>query len=140
MLFIINSCTTTNYTSDEKILVDFLKDESCFKTKVSIVVVPVNGCGQCTQDIIEFSKENYKNDKVLFIYSDWDRQGKAIYKGIPDFEKYVVIDKKSEFKSLGLVENKPVVFFIENNRIKEKIKFDDSISDEIIKRIQFLIK
>ncbi|WP_130736100.1 hypothetical protein [Flavobacterium sp. J27] len=139
ILLVLISCSNSNYTKDEKCLIDFLQDESFLRTKKCIVLVPVNGCGTCTQDIIKFSKKNYRNENILFIYSAWDRQAKVLYKEIEDFEKHVVIDKKSTLKSLGIVENKPIVFFIEKYRIKEKIKFDDKNSDQIIDRINKLI-
>jgi len=123
------------FSYEEQVLKDFI-DENVFQENRCIVLIPAYGCGACTQDIIEFSKENYKNNNVKFVFIDLDKPKKILFKDIVDFEKYILIDKKSELVGQGLVDNKPAVFFIKNNHIVENIRFDDSISDEIIKRIK----
>lgn len=130
------SCEKVKYQKEQNILIDFLLTDSFLDDKKCIVLIPANGCGSCTQDIKEYLKSNYKNDKILFILSDYGKLNKLDFKDITGFEKFVKIDKKSELISLGLVENKPIVYFINNNQIDEIIKFDDSISEEVIRRIK----
>lgn len=140
LLIIVSGCVKEDYNSDEKSLIDFLNGKDFLKTKSCVIVIPIDGCGTCTQDIIDFSKVNYKNEQVIFVYSAWDRQGKALFKDISDFEEYVMIDKKSVLKSLGIVENMPVIFFIEDGKLTEKVKFEDVICDRLIQNIILKIK
>lgn len=140
LLIIVSGCVKEDYNSDEKSLIDFLNGKDFLKTKSCVIVIPIDGCGTCTQDIIDFSKVNYKNEQVIFVYSAWDRQGKALFKDISDFEEYVMIDKKSVLKSLGIVENMPVIFFIEDGKLTEKVKFEDVICDTLIQNIILKIK
>ena len=136
-LILFFSCVDgdVKYSYEEEVLKNFI-DENVFETNKCIVLIPAYGCGACTQDIIQFSKGNYKNDKVKFVFVDLDKPKKVLFKEIVDFEKYILIDKKSELVGQGLVDNKPTVFFIKKNHIVENIRFDDSISDQIIKRIK----
>lgn len=136
LLCIISSCEKIKYNKEQKILSDFLLSDIYLLDKKCLVLIPANGCGSCTKDIKEYLKLNYKNNKILFIITDYNKLNKLDFKEIADFEKYVTIDKNSELMSLGLVENKPIVYFIKNKEISEIIKFDDSISDEVIKRIK----
>ena len=133
---VFSSCEKSKFHNEKSILIDFLSSDNYLENKRCLVLIPANGCGSCTQDIKEYLKLNYKNNKILFIITDYSKLNKLDFKDINNFEKYVVIDKKSELMSLGLVENKPVVYFIKNNQIQEIIKFDDSISDGVIQRIK----
>lgn len=134
------SCGKSKFYKEQKILSDFLETDSFLDDKKCLVLIPANGCGSCTQDIKEYLKLNYKNDKILFVISDYGKLNRLDFKDIQGFEEYVKIDKKSELISLGLVENKPIVCFIKNKQIEQIIKFDDSISDEVIQQIRDSIK
>lgn len=140
LCFLLISCTKGKFDREEKILTEFLKSDSFLTEKTCILIIPSYGCGTCTKDIIEFSKNNFKNEKVLFIYSPYDQTKSSEFKKISGFEKAIAKDKNSELVSLGLVDNKPFVYFIENNKIKEVIKFDDSTSNDIIEKIKLSIK
>ena len=37
------------------------------KNKKALILIPLNGCGTCTKEIIEFSKKNFNNNKFLEI-------------------------------------------------------------------------
>lgn len=134
--FLLFSCgVKTKFSYEEDVLKSFI-DNDFLETNKCVVIIPAYGCGACTQDIIKFSKENYKNNKVKFIFVDLDKPKKILFKDIIDFEKYILIDKKSELVGQGLVDNKPSVFFIKNNHIEDIVRFDDSISDKVIERIK----
>lgn len=140
LLIFFTSCENSKYYKEEKIIYDLTKEKSFFTNKKCVVLIPSYGCGSCTQDIINFSLINFEKKSIAFIFSGYDRQKSAIYRNIKNFEKGIIIDSKSQLVSQGLVENKPVVYFIKDEHIHEIIKFDDSISDEVIQRIKDSIK
>lgn len=140
LFFVLFSCQTCKYCKEENILEDFLKSDNFLEQNKCIVLIPSYGCGLCTQDIISFSKENYKNNKLHFIFIELDKQKSYSFKFLKDFNNFIDNDLSSELVSQGLVENKPVVYFIKDEHIHEIVKFDDSISDEIIQRIKDSIK
>lgn len=140
VLFVLSSCQTCKYCKEEEILEDFLKSDEFLKQNKCIVFIPSYGCGSCTQDIISFSRENYKNNKLHLIFIELDKQKSYSFKELKDFNNFIDNDLSSELVSQGLVENKPVVYFIKDEHIHEIIKFDDSISDVVIQRIKDSIK
>ncbi|MCO6175078.1 hypothetical protein NHF50_08460 [Flavobacterium sp. NRK F10] len=140
LIILLIGCSKSKFGREEKILTDFLKSDSFLTSKKCVVIIPSYGCGICTQDIIAFSKNNFENEKVLFIYSPYDKTKSLEFKKIIGFEETIAKDRKSELISLGLVDNKPFAYFIENNKIQEIIKFDDSTSNDIIEKIELSIK
>ena len=136
LLFILFSCKEEQYSRDMIIVKEMINGRVEFKNKKALILIPLNGCGTCTRDIIEFSKSNYNNDKYIFILTGITSQNILEFRKIKYFEDYFIIDENSELVSQGIVENKPVVCFIKNEHISEVIKFDDSISNHIIQRIK----
>lgn len=136
LCFFILGCNNSKYKYQEESLSNFLKSSKYLEEISCVVLIPSYGCGTCTQDIINFSKKNYQNQKVLFVFSQFDKDQSYLFREYQGFEDFIVKDKLSKLVSMGLVDNKPVVYFIKDKHIEEIVKFDDSNSDVIIKRIK----
>ena len=135
LLFFI-SCKEELFKSEKNILNELTEIENVLETKKSIIIIPLNGCGTCTQEIIKFSKLNFNNNKIKFILTGVNAQNFLTYNEIKDVTKYFIIDEYSTLISQGLIENKPLIFYIENNEITKKVTFDNNNVKKIISNLK----
>lgn len=138
ILLVLLSCKQ-NLHDKEMIAVDELVGNKFhYKNKKALILIPLNGCGTCTKEIIEFSKKNFNNNKFLFILTGVTSQNILEYRKIKNFEDYFVIDENSELVSQGIVENKPILFYVKDGLFTNKIIFDNLNVKNIISKINLL--
>lgn len=138
LLVFFSSCKENKYQTEENTLSYVLKDNNYLETKKCVVLIPAMGCGKCTEQIIEFSKKEIKNNSLLFIYSDLTNKTELVFKDIKISKNNYFRDSLSILISRGLVENKPVACFIKDKHIVGLIRFDDSNAKMIIAKIKKL--
>lgn len=134
--FFFSSCKQRKYQTQEKTLNYLLKNDDYLKNKKCVILIPAMGCGKCTEEIINFSKNEINNNSLLFIYSDLTNKTDLVFRNIAIKKGNFFKDSLSILTSKGVLENKPIACFIKKNEIIDIIKFDDSNAKKIINRIK----
>lgn len=124
-------CKNSIYKTETDILEDFLGNSN-FLNKKCVVVIPAYGCGPCVKEAIEFAKINYKNENIIFIFSDMTNKTESIFSNMNDYHNYIHIDKWQILVSQEIVLSKPVVFYIKDRNISETQTIDDTNSKQIL--------
>ena len=133
IFFSTQSCVKNEKIQTEsEILKEFIKSKNVVLSRYeNIIIIPFNGCGECTKKVLKyFNTESSK--KSLFIISEINRSDLKMLN--LKFNK-CLFDYDSELVSLGVLENKPLLYKINNEDLVFISKIDNSNVDKIILKI-----
>lgn len=98
----------------------------------AVIFIPVEGCGSCILQSVSFLKSNSSNGKYCFIINANSSKESNIVIGEENMNlENVMLD--SEYSSIrkGLVGLKPVVYFLDKDKVIDRKELSDENSAEI---------
>jgi len=116
---LIFSCKTKKEKSIEKLF--YSCGKRLEKTKCTLIIIPLDGCGSCISPSISFANENNQNDNLYIVVSTLDRKKIHMLFNVSKFSNTnFIIDAKCVSERLDLVSTATNVFFMEKGEIKRK--------------------
>ncbi|PTB97752.1 hypothetical protein C9994_01430 [Marivirga lumbricoides] len=105
-----------------------------------LFIAASGGCAYCVNKIIDFAKENKGNDKITFVFSYPKKEFQSLhYKGIKKSDENIHLDDNNAYK-LGLIAAEPVVLFLSEGMIKEKVEIIPDNIEVTFKKVHDYIK
>lgn len=125
LLFEIDSYFKIQHTKDRKVY----------------LLIPLNGCSACIDSVIKFTKQNFQNNNIIFIISDYGTKPIEIaFENKVPKSNNIIPDPEGYLFELEVVFNNPVTLFVENGKVQSRIVFSSQNSEETFNQItKFLL-
>lgn len=142
LILLINiSCIRSSKKEYKKDIYSIEKINQYFNIQVTsaksaYVLIPLNGCSVCIEPAIQFAKQNINKKNIFFVISDFGI--KSIEMEFRDQEiiaQNIFPDTHGFLYQLEIVFNNPVIFLIENGKLKKKIVLSAQNNVETFKQL-----
>lgn len=86
--------------------------------KKAYLIIPLQGCGSCIDQSIQFMKKNSENDKISYIIVDQDIKNIKIKIGSDYLTKpNLIIDEKMIAMRSSLTYASPIIYYCQDNEV-----------------------
>jgi len=122
MLLCLSNCSSqsSDLTPKQQSIIALLKElKITVKDRSNYIIIPVNGCSGCKEEVLGFLEESNSNPKTAFILTGFEPK---LFNQLLKGRSYsnVYFDSSGEFIRNGIVNGFPVLFTI-SNQIPENI-------------------
>jgi len=123
------------YPKETKIFKDYLQQKNNNLENKTYVILPLNICGSCVENMINMLNMYADPDKTIIVITDYT--GVTIKNKAKELDKFKIIeDHKMSVVNSGLITGDKIVLIrVDNNAISEIVPYNVGENENVIKEI-----